>query len=98
MLAGFDIGPLGREDINGPPWLGFLAGGIFAIASLAMIAGPLAGGLFGILVLAGLAAIGNGIAFGAGECACSGSISCPGCGAKAIFRAWPVVSPSASAH
>ena len=80
MLAAFDIGPLGREDINGPPWLGFVAGGIFAAAGLALIAGPqapLANGLFGILALAGLAAIGNWIAFGAGVRACSGSISLP---------------------
>ena len=40
MLAAFDIGPLGREDINGPPWLGFVAGGIFSTAGLAVMAGP----------------------------------------------------------
>jgi hypothetical protein len=81
MLAAFDVGPLGREDINGPPWLGFAGGGIFVAAGLAVMAGPqapLAGGLFGALALAGLAAIGNWIAFGAGERACSGSISLPG--------------------
>ncbi|OHC62753.1 MAG: hypothetical protein A2045_08840 [Rhodocyclales bacterium GWA2_65_20] len=80
MLAAFDIGPLGRDDINGPPWLGFAAGGIFTAAGLAVIAGPaspLANGLFAFLALAGLAAIGNWIAFGAGERACSGSISLP---------------------
>lgn len=80
MLAAFDIGPLGREDIHGPPWLGFVAGGIFAAAGLAVIAGPqapLASGLFGILALAGLAAIGNWIVFGAGKRVCSGSISLP---------------------
>lgn len=81
MLAAFDVGPLGREDINGPPWLGFAGGGIFVAAGLAIMAGPQApmvGGLFGALALAGLAAIGNWVAFGAGERACSGSISLPG--------------------
>jgi hypothetical protein len=81
MLAAFNVGPLGREDINGPPWLGFVAGAVFSSAGLAMIAGPqspLVGGLFGVLSLAGLAAIGNWIAFGAGERACAGSISLPG--------------------
>ena len=80
MLAAFDIRPLGRGDIDGPPWLAFVAGGIFAAAGLAMIVGPrapLAGGLFGILALAGLAAIGNWIAFGAGQRACAGTLSLP---------------------
>lgn len=88
MLAAFDIGPLGREDINGPPWLGFVAGGIFASAGLAVIAGPqspLVSGLFGVLTLAGLAAIGNWIAFGVGERACSGSISLPWLGSESDF-------------
>jgi hypothetical protein len=30
MLASFDIGPLRSTDINGPPWLGLVAGGVFA--------------------------------------------------------------------
>lgn len=80
MLAAFDIGPLSQEDISGPPWLGFVAGGIFAAAGLAVMAGsraPLTGTLFGVLALAGLAMIGNWVAFGAGERACSGSISLP---------------------
>jgi len=80
MLAAFDIGPLSQEDINGPPWLGFVAGGIFAAAGLSIMAGTrssLAANLFGLLSLAGLAMIGNWIAFGAGERACSGSISLP---------------------
>ncbi|MDP2826491.1 MAG: hypothetical protein Q8O52_27880 [Sulfuritalea sp.] len=80
MLAAFDIGPLGREDINGPPWLGFVAGGTFVAAGLAIIAGPQASlwnSLFGTLALAGLAALGNWVAFGVGERACSGSISLP---------------------
>jgi hypothetical protein len=80
MLAAFDIGPLGRADIYGPSWVGFAAGAIFSSAGLALIAGPqspLVGGLFGVLTLAGLAAIGNWIAFGAGQRACSGGISLP---------------------
>ena len=78
MLAAFDIGPLSQEDINGPPWLGFVAGGIFAAAGLSIMLAPrssLAANLFGLLSLAGLAMLGNWIAFGAGERACSGSIS-----------------------
>lgn len=80
MLAAFDIGPLGREDIQGPPWLGFVAGGIFVAAGLAIIAGPralLVNSLFAILALAGLAALGNWVAFGAGERVCSGSLALP---------------------
>ena len=80
MLAAFDIGPLSQEDINGPPWLGFVAGGVFAAAGLSIMLAPrssLAANLFGLLSLAGLAMLGNWIAFGAGERACSGSISLP---------------------
>ncbi len=80
MLAAFDIGPLGREDIQGPPWLGFVAGGTFVAAGLSIIAGPraaLLGSLFAVLALAGLAALGNWVAFGAGERVCSGSLSLP---------------------
>jgi len=29
MLAAFDLGPLDSSAINGPPWLGFLAGAVF---------------------------------------------------------------------
>lgn len=88
MLAAFDVGPLGRADINGPPWLGFAGGGIFVTAGLAIMAGPqapLVGGLFGVLTLGGLAAIGNWIAFGAGERACSGSISLPWLSSESAF-------------
>ena len=80
MLAAFDIGPLGRDDIQGPPWLGFVAGGTFVAAGLAIIAGPraaLVNSLFAILALAGLAALGNWVAFGAGARACSGSLALP---------------------
>jgi len=78
MLAAWDIGPLGRADIHGPPWLGVAAGGSFAAAGLALICGPqapLANGLFGVLSVAGLAAIGNWIAFGLGARACSATLS-----------------------
>lgn len=80
MAATFDIGPLGTDDINGPPWLGVACGGVFAAAGLALVAGPqspLVARLFGILILAGLAALGNWIAFGVGARACAGSISLP---------------------
>ncbi len=83
MLAAFDIGPLRAEDINGPPWLGLAAGGCFASAGCAIIAGPqspLPARLFGLLALLGLAAIGNWVAFGAGERICGGSFSLPGVG------------------
>jgi len=78
LLATFDIGPLNHNDINGPAWLGFASGGVFIAAGLAVMLGqsaPLANGVLGILAIAGLAAIGNWIAFGAGERACSGGIS-----------------------
>jgi hypothetical protein len=78
MLAAFDVGPLRAGDINGPPWLGIAAGGCFAAAGCAIIAGPqspLVARLFGILALLGLVAIGNWVAFGAGERICGGSFS-----------------------
>ncbi|MBU0620756.1 MAG: hypothetical protein KJ795_02810 [Gammaproteobacteria bacterium] len=77
MLATFDIGLLGTDDINGPPWLGLAAGGVFVAAGLAVMAGPerpVFNGILAILVIAGLAALGNWIAFGAGERVCAGSI------------------------
>jgi hypothetical protein len=78
LLATFDIGPLDHNDINGPAWLGFAGGGVFMAAGLAVMVGqsaPLTNGLFAILATAGLAAIGNWIAFGVGERACSGGVS-----------------------
>jgi hypothetical protein len=78
LLATFDIGPLNHNDINGPAWLGFAGGGVFIAAGLAVMVGqsaPLANGVLGILAIVGLAAIGNWIAFGAGERACSGGVS-----------------------
>ena len=100
MLAAFDIGPLSQEDINGPPWLGFVAGGVFTAAGLAVMAGPrssLAASLFGLLSLAGLAMLGNWIAFGAGA-PVPAAFRCPGCGAKAISPAWAAAFRLASAR
>ena len=76
VLAAFDLGPLGRSAINGPPWLGFLAGAIFITAGIALMLGerqrhsPLSYGLFA-LIIGAFAAIANWIAFGPGprECA-----------------------------
>jgi hypothetical protein len=77
MLATFDLGLLGADDINGPPWLGLASGGVFMAGGLAVIAGPdrpVINSILVILVLGGLAAIGNWIAFGVGERVCGGSI------------------------
>jgi len=80
MLAAFDAGPLGRADINGPPWIGFVAGAIFAVGGVMVAAGerlkdhPL-GFVLIVVLIAGFAAIGNWIAFGAGARACNVSIS-----------------------
>lgn len=87
-LAAFDIGPLRREDINGPPWLAIAAGCSFAGAGAAIIAGvtsPLAARCFGLLAIGGLAAIGNWIAFGVGERVCSGSFDLSGLGCRIPF-------------
>ena len=80
MLAAFDVGPLHSRDINGPPWLGFVAGGIFVLGGLGVIAGerarnhPLSWLMF-FAVIAGFAAIANWIAFGVGMRQCSVGIS-----------------------
>jgi hypothetical protein len=76
VLASFDLGPLDRGAINGPPWLGFLAGGVFIAGGLAVMLGerlrhgPLSHGLFA-LVIGSFAVIASWIAFGPGprECA-----------------------------
>lgn len=78
VLATFDIGPLTPTDINGPPWLGLASGGVFIAAGMAVLAGdtvPALRTVFALLVLAGLAAMGNWIAFGAGERACAGTMT-----------------------
>lgn len=76
MLAAFDVGPLRASDINGPPWLGFVAGAIFALGGLGVLAGEKArdhplSWLAAIGVIAGFAAIANWIAFGIGTRQCS---------------------------
>lgn len=76
ILAAFDIGPLRREDINGPPWLAIAAGGIFVLAGIAgMIGGerrdhPVSYLIVGVIVAA-FAAIADWIAFGPGTRQCS---------------------------
>ena len=74
-LAAFDLGPLDSSAINGPPWLGAVAGGMFILVGLAIAAGvtqrsgPVSYCLFAIL-LAGFACIANWIAFRAGPRQC----------------------------
>lgn len=76
MLAAFDVGPLDSGAINGPPWLGFLAGAVFVAGGSALIVGErlrggvLAHGLFA-LIIGAFASIANWIAFGPAprECA-----------------------------
>lgn len=80
FLAAFDIGPLGREDINGPPWLGAVAGGIFILAGVAVSLGERArdsvlSHLLVLAIIAGFAAVANWIAFGPGLRECSGGFS-----------------------
>jgi hypothetical protein len=81
ILAAFAIGPFQASEINGPPWLGAVAGGIFVLggvfvwASNAAVRYPWIGSAVAMLLLVGLAAIGNWIAFGAGVRECSGGPS-----------------------
>lgn len=80
MLAAFDVGPLRARDINGPPWLGVAAGGVFVLAGLMLLAGERLRGhplswVLTFLVFAAFAAIGNWIAFGPGSRECSGSFT-----------------------
>ncbi len=82
-LAAFDLGPLHSADINGPPWLGLVAGGVFILAGLALILGDgkrqSANGpralLFVGTIYGCFAAIANWIAFGPGPRACSVSFA-----------------------
>lgn len=65
MLAAFDIGTLNQSDINGPSWLGFVAGGVFVLVGLTILAGPLPDLLnrvLAVVLMADLAAIGNWMA------------------------------------
>jgi hypothetical protein len=76
MLAAFDVGPLGSSAINGPLWLGFLAGAVFMAGGIAVILGErlrnsaLSYGIVALIVGA-FAAIANWIAFGPGPRACA---------------------------
>jgi len=68
------------EQVNGPWWLGFAAGWVFAAAGLAVAVQGTelqtwVGGLAVATLLLGFAAIGNWIAFGPGPRGCSGGIS-----------------------
>ena len=79
MLAAFDLGPLDAGAINGPRWLGFLAGAIFLAGGVGVMLGDrlqgsvLAHALFA-LTIASFAAIANWIAFGPGPRACAGAV------------------------
>ena len=81
ILAAFDIGPLHSDSINGPPWIGAVAGGIFLMGAVflfaygATVRYPWLGSLLALVLVAGFAALGNWIAFGAGTRECSGSFS-----------------------
>lgn len=83
ILAAFDIGPLHSRDINGPPWLGAAAGGVFLLAGIALLLGDAArkppltwvSSTIAVLIFAAFAALGNWIAFGPGSRQCSGGFS-----------------------
>lgn len=80
ILAAFDLGPLYRRDINGPPWLGAVAGGIFVLGGVFVFAGERARNhplsyVLALAVIAGFAAIADWIAFGAGPRQCSAGFS-----------------------
>lgn len=78
VLASFDIGPLGRDAINGPAWLGAAAGGVFIIAGIALLLGedgsrsdhPLSYVLVAC-ILGAMAATANWVAFGPGPRECT---------------------------
>src|SRR5262245_8755621 len=76
VLAAFDVGPLHQDDINGPPWLGVAAGGIFIAGGISLLVGERAHtGALGYplfaLIMAAFAAISNWLAFGPGPRECS---------------------------
>src|SRR5690242_9319912 len=76
MLASFDLGPLDAGAINGPRWLGFLAGAVFVAAGIVLILGKrlqdsvLGAALFA-LIIGSFACVANWVAFGPGARACS---------------------------
>lgn len=80
FLAAFDIGPLGPEDINGPPWLAAVAGAIFMLAGVGVALGErmrehVLSHILALALVACFAAISNWIAFGPGLRECSGGVS-----------------------
>ncbi len=81
ILSAFDVGPFHPDSINGPPWLGVVAGGIFLLGALvvwtheATLRRPWLGTLFAVALLLAFAAIGNWIAFGVGSRECSGGLA-----------------------
>jgi hypothetical protein len=80
ILAAFDVGPLRQKDIHGPPWIAAAAGGAFVLAGLAVAIGQgerqrWLGSIIGLLCACALAAVGNWIAFGAGERQCASTVS-----------------------
>jgi hypothetical protein len=80
LLGAFDVGPVRHADINGPPWIAGVAGGLFLLFGNAIaFAGTTwfrgAQRYLALPIVAGFAAIGNWIAFGEGPRECSGGIS-----------------------
>lgn len=79
ILAALDVGDFSRGQ-NAPDWVVGLAGFMFVLGGGAIwakgtAAEKLVGNVAGTAILIGLAAIGNWIAFGVGERACSGGVS-----------------------
>ena len=82
MLAAFDVGPVRRAEINGPPWLGLVGGALFFAAGLVLLMGQrlqgaVAGSLVAFLMVGGLAAMANWVAFGPGTRTCGVSAGLP---------------------
>src|SRR5262245_9167856 len=75
-LTALDVGPLHSEDIEGPRWLGLVAGGIFIAGGIALMLGDrlrnsiASYGLFALMV-GSFAAISNWVAFGPGPRQCA---------------------------
>ncbi len=64
-----------------PVWVGVIAGGVFIVAGLAVIAGnSIITHILALLIVGGLAAIGSWIAFGAGGRSCESDFSLFGLG------------------
>ena len=80
VLASLDLGPLDADAIDGPRWLGFLAGAVFVAAGIALMVGKrlqdsvLGAALFA-LIIGSFACIGSWVAFGPGPRECSIAIA-----------------------